>query len=482
MPKTTGRGRIELLCAVLLSVCALRCGRSDEARSTSAIAVPEPSGSGDQATQATQRGASRGEIDTRAASTPNDGGAAGSDASIPCDVANILGVHCQPCHATEPRFGAPISLTSLSDLRADDRGSPVYELANARIHATDETKMPPASMAALSADDLMTLGNWLQASAPAGAGCADDVGATDAAMPPASGSSGGSGGAQSTPIEYDDPELKCYRFTAFASPLDKSVPYSVPTTPDYYVAFTTNAPWEGTQYIRSFRAVIDDARVLHHWLLFEMPAGGEEGVQEDALGAHPEGTMINGWAPGGSDTYFDPDVAMQAGQRYLLQLHYNNNTGAPVDDASGVEVCVTPQVPTHVAGLSWLGTDAIAGTSAMGVCTPMTDQDIHLIYAEPHMHLKGTHMKVVLDRADGTEEVIHDMPFDFQYQHSYIMDVAIHPGDSLTTTCTYSEFAVFGPGSNDEMCYFFSIYWPAGALRSDGLGTALHGVDSCIDL
>ena len=87
-----------------------------------------------------------------------------------------------------------------------------------------------------------------------------------------------------------------------------------------------------------------------------------------------------------------------------------------------------------------------------------------------------------MTRAGGQTETIHDEPFDFDYQHSYVKDVVIKPGDSLTTTCTYSGPAVFGKGTNDEMCYFFSIYWPAGALSSFGLGTVIHGANSCIAL
>src|SRR5689334_5225316 len=59
-----------------------------------------------------------------------------------------------------------------------------------------------------------------------------------------------SGGARNTPVSYDDPDLKCYKFTAFESAADRSAKYSVPTTPDLYVSFNMRAPWSGTQYIK----------------------------------------------------------------------------------------------------------------------------------------------------------------------------------------------------------------------------------------
>jgi hypothetical protein len=30
------------------------------------------------------------------------------------------------------------------------------------------------------------------------------------------------------------------------------------------------------------------------------------------------------------------------------------------------------------------------------------------------------------------------------------------------------------------MCYFFTISWPAGALKSTGVGTIIHGQNSCM--
>ena len=55
------------------------------------------------------------------------------------------------------------------------------------------------------------------------------------------------------------------------------------------------------------------------------------------------------------------------------------------------------------------------------------------------------------------------------------------PGDKITTTCTYSSPARFGKATSDEMCYFFSIHWPAGALSRQSLGSIIHGPNTCID-
>ena len=291
------------------------------------------------------------------------------------------------------------------------------------------------------------------------------------------------GSASNKPIDYDDPQLKCYKLTAYGSVADKSQKYSVPSTPDLYVAFNVKAPWTGRQYIRSFRALVDNKAVLHHWLLFRQLMGGAEAIMPNALGAHPDGEMLHGWAPGGDDMFMDKDVGMEvpANSVFQLEMHYNNRTGAPTPDASRVEICVTPTPPQNLAGLSWVGTDLIAGASATGTCTPQTTKPIKVISASPHMHKKGRHMKVTLTRASGGVEIIHDKPFDFDYQQGYLMDFTINPGDKLTTTCTYSGPSYFGKGTNDEMCYLFSIHYPVGTLRKANLWQIIHGPNTCID-
>jgi hypothetical protein len=418
-----------------------------------------------------------------AGSKSDPGGGAGGGA-IPCNVAKIIQTNCSSCHGDMP-VSADFSLTKAEHFQgpaSSDDTMKMHAMALTRITATDTKKRmpPPSSKAQPSEADLKVLSDWLKGGAKAGEACADTGTASDAGVKP---SKGGSGGAHATPVEYDDPLTKCYPLKAY-SKTDRTKPYNVPTTPDFYVAFNVKAPWQGKQYVRSFRSIIDNGPVLHHWLLFKQPAGGAETVTENALGAHPEGQMLYGWAPGGDDMWLDPDVGMEVDGSvlYQLEMHYNNKTGSVKQDASGVEMCVTPTKPEHVAGLSWVGTDNINGTQAVGRCAHSSQAPIHLIAAQPHMHVKGKHMKVTLTRKAGGTEILHDQPFDFEFQKSYIMDKTLMPGDVMNTTCTFSAPSSFGKATTAEMCYFFSIHWPAGALSSFGLGTIIHGANSCMDL
>jgi hypothetical protein len=406
--------------------------------------------------------------------------------SVPCDVAAIVSAHCAECHGDPLAYGAPMPLLTLADFRAAAHSNAdrrVHQLIPERL-APDDTnrKMPPTSKPPLSDDELETLRSWAADGAEAGSpGC--DIHAPESVpveeLPPGE---AGSGGAHVTPIEYDDPDMECYKLVAFANG-DKDKKYTVPANAtDSYIDFYYKTPWEGVRYTRAIKIITDNKAVIHHWLLFNNQSPGNDGIAQAGLGTHgSDEELLYGWAPGASPLYLDPDVGqkLEGGSGFTLEAHYNN-PGDDADDASGAELCVTSKVPVHEAGLSWVGTDLILGsTSASGTCDPQ-DQEIHLIAAQPHMHKLGKHMKVVVNRADGRQEVIHDEDFSFENQRYYPLNVVLQAGDTMTTTCDYSASAIFGRGTSQEMCYFFSLHWPAGALTSFGLGGFLHGGYSCL--
>ena len=296
--------------------------------------------------------------------------------------------------------------------------------------------------------------------AGSGAGSAG-MGAAGAGVPP------GTSGIVNQPINYNDPELECYELRAHQGS-NLMQPYMVGVVADRYIRIPFDAPWDGTVYARSFRVLTDNAQVIHHWLFYDNTSGGQQ--------------LVHGWAPGGSDAYFTPDIGMQLKDgAYSIEYHYNSQDPSATD-ASGVEVCVTPTAPEHVATISWLGTDAIFGASASGTCDPTSNERVRIIGATPHMHLKGTHMKVV-KQGTGGDMVLHDMPFDFDLQRGYPSDIWVEPGEKIVTTCTYNAPSTFGPGTNDEMCYWFAVHYPAnGLVDGGGLGSAIHGPNTCLGL
>lgn len=408
---------------------------------------------------------------------------------VPCDVAQIVTTKCTGCHQTTPKIGAPMPLMTHADFHAvafSDKTKKVYQTIPGRLDPVDPTKrMPQPPLDALTMPEKQTFNTWLSAGAPAmmmGAGACEikvtELG-TVAGPGPGAMPSTGSGGAHVTPIEYNDPEMTCHKFLTHARG-DKTKPW-MQGRGEQYINFDFKAPWTGTQYMRAAKISNDpNSTVIHHWLLFKLSGPVTDGAANTGSGIHPSATLVHAWGPGASPIYLDPDVGvlLESDVGYQLEAHFNNATSTPGADSSGAEICVTTKKPDKVAELVWVGSDSIAGTSATGRCAPRGPFPIKIIAAQPHMHKLGSHMKVTVNRAGGMAEVIHDKDFAFDSQIYYVKDIVLNQGDTMTTTCSYSGFASFGMGTSSEMCYFFSLAYPAGSLRAGS--SLIHGPATCM--
>jgi hypothetical protein len=363
----------------------------------------------------------------------------------------IIDANCTSCHGKEPKFGAPMPLVSAMDFRvaAPNSATSVGQRVLARL-ADEQRPMPPPPNARLSPADRAVVEQWLNAGAP--------VGSCGSANPDP-----GAGG----PDDSSDPlppDVTCYRLTARASAAGEK--YSVPTTPDLYQCFQYAPPWgdKKVQVVR-VRPIIDNDKVLHHWNLYNVPDKVSDGANGSCSGAHPNAALISGWAPGGKTLALENDVGLRVEPGgFSLEMHYNNSLGSGQLDASGTEVCVTEKLRPKEAAVHWLGTQLLNKLTATGTCVPFNFGPVTIISSSPHMHLQGRHMKTVINRKGGGTEVLIDKPFDFNTQISYPTPTVIHPGDTLSTTCTFATPTPFGPGTNEEMCYNFVLAYPAGQL------------------
>jgi hypothetical protein len=310
----------------------------------------------------------------------------------------------------------------------------------------------------------------------AGAGASANDGSVAASTGGASGSSGvgagghlstaggpangGSGGGSPTPPA----NAQCYQVTARAAAAGGK--YSVPTTPDLYRCFNYAPPWGAKKVqVVSSRPLIDNSRVLHHWILYNTTGTVTDG--SNGACSHPGATFITGWAPGGQPMEMPADVGLGVhGAGFSLEMHYNNTVGEGELDASGVELCVTEELRPKEAAVHWLGTVSLNKLEATGTCTPANQAPVTILASSPHMHLQGRHMKTVIHRKAGGTETLIDQAFDFNTQISYPTPATINPGDTLTTTCTYAKPTPFGEGTNEEMCFNFVTAYPAGGLAS----------------
>ncbi|MEZ4469058.1 MAG: hypothetical protein R3F60_18840 [bacterium] len=397
--------------------------------------------------------------------------APGTD-EIPCEIEQILTPRCGTCHSEALRFGAPIRLDDLATLRGpalSDRARPLHTLLAERMeHATRPMPPPPNPLAPPA--EIEAIRAWSDAGAPAGAACGaepDPPPDVDPTPPP-----------PALDCEYDL-ELKAHG-GFFA---EDEAPFHVPLETDHYECFYFRPPWDGDVHGLSFAPIVDDDRVLHHWLLYvQEGAGFGDGDHDPCVGRHDNAELVAGWAPGGGENVMPPDVGLHLpGNRshlFVLEIHYNNQAGhADALDRSGVRLCATSTRRPNTAGMHWLGTENLlmvfAGShDRTGTCRPRLNSPVNILSSTPHMHRRGRHLKTEIVRANGGgREILIDAPFDFENQVLHDTPATVYPGDTLETTCTFEHeggIIGFGPGTNDEMCYNFVVAWPYGALSTGG--------------
>ena len=394
---------------------------------------------------------------------------------IPCDVQKVVASKCAECHQGEGKFGAPMPLESQDDFhQKSDDGRAYHEVALARVTGKEKPMMPPASHA-LTADEKSKLVAWLTEEAPE---------STESC----------SGSKPSADSSTDEEEVVDCDIEMELRAGSEGKPFTVPTTPDYYHCFYFKPDFAAGTLGKGFLPLIDNEQVIHHWLLFvKDDATKKPGTSEQCTGVNPGATLIAGWAPGGQSTTAPKDVGIQLPRGpnviYQLELHYNNTVGPSATDKSGVKLCATTKPQKQEAAIHYLGSENILilpGTTGTAGSTCRPKGPVTLLSVNPHMHKTGAHAKMVINRKNGTQEVYHDAPFSFESQINYRKTAVLEAGDTITSTCTFkndtSSIKVFQEGTNDEMCYLFTLAYPVGAMDtgSDLLGVGLPGPNRCM--
>jgi hypothetical protein len=436
---------------------------------------------------------------------------------------------CKACHDGKGTAGTPMGLMTYEDFRAPSHSNPsipVYQMVEMRVH--DAVKpMPMSGM--LPASDLAVIDAWVNAGAP-DCGFAHATGATAGTSGAATGGAGGAPasttGATSTgaagagtsasadylspdgtyfikeppgslPVGPDAPDAEfCFNLVAHNTqmplPMDPSE-FQVAAR-EFYHQFDFKVPYTQTMVALSMKPIVDNSKVLHHWLLFHIQSDtGTDGANEDEIGLQIGKELVSGWAPGGNVPELPVGVGVEMpkpGGFMTLEIHYYNSTGTTQPDRSGVRMCMTSKIPANVATLTWLGTEninipAMAQGTATGTCTPgTTSADIHLVYASPHMHKLGSHMKTVINRKGGGTDVVVDQAFAFSDQRTYPTPFVVHAGDTLTTTCTWMNNTPatvnFGTSTTAEMCYNFVYSYPAHSLPNPAGGGIEGSTNMCL--
>ncbi|AKF07469.1 hypothetical protein DB32_004618 [Sandaracinus amylolyticus] len=393
---------------------------------------------------------------------------------LPAHVQAIVDARCGGCHSDPPQFSAPMSVLSYEAMHAMAVTSPsrrVFELVGDRIH--DEARpMPPGEQ--LPAEELAVLDAWIAAGAPAGQGSTDDAGAPMQAPI----------GPEHLPCEVT------HEFRAHA-PGAMDAPYELaPAAGNTTMCFAFASPFTDVEQGTAFAPIIDDPRVLHHWIIFgatALPEGIEPGDAWECGTALNQGSQfLQGWAPGGRNSVLPDTMGRELPGStgfVVLQVHYWNVAGyGDVRDRSGVAMCSTQTAREHEIGTSTLGSLAIAipprarGHEVVGRCTPAITAPVTVVGSGLHMHTHGVSIRTEVLRGGSEADVVMlaDEPhWDFNAQTGWIPpggSLVINPGDVLRTTCVYDNPTdapiYFGERTEDEMCFNFVSAYPAGALAN----------------
>lgn len=464
MPRLLDSGPWALLFSIALGACTPSDG--------GALGETDGCATGCEGDEASD-GSADGSDGADGADGSDDGDDDGPAASgIPCEIQQILADDCGECHGDPPIYGAPMSLHDYDAFQVpagSDVSRSVWEVALERI---DDPQRPMPPFDEMATDHRDALRSWLQAGAPR----SDEAGTCD--LDPVD--PGEPVGPDALPCEVT------HTFTAHADASTEAFHVPEQGADNLYQCFTFQSPVaEGTQ-ATAWAPIIDDERVVHHWILYR-----SETPQPDG-GVGPcnmpgDAKFVAGWAPGGKNFHMPEGVGLELGgpdDSYILQIHYHNTAHhADSFDATGVAFCTADEPQPQTAGIITLGSvwlDIPPGAEAhdeSGVCpswiTSFMPEPLNVIAAFPHMHQLGQsfHTDILRGGSEDAVEPLTDVPaYNFENQEFYAYDppVQIMPGDAIRTTCTYDnpyDFPVrFGEGTEDEMCFNFVMAHPIEAV------------------
>lgn len=422
-----------------------------------------------EGTHETEESAGPGDTDTegQGALGPLDG-----SVTFYRDVQPILEQHCRAsCH--EPGTIAPFSLTSYEE------AWPMRELIAAAVQART---MPPwfasddcadyVGDRSLSDAEIQTLITWADEEGPMGR--PEDYVAPTAPDRP---------GLSRVDVSLQLPE-----------------PYEPQRQPDDYRCFLLDWPEQETTFITGFKAVPGNTNIVHHVITYAVDP--EQVAEFEALDeAEPgpgytcyggpgatesdwtAGRWIGAWAPGGegSDLPAGTGLRMEPGSKVVVQVHYNSQASDGQPDQTQVQYKVDASVENEAHMMLWADPQWLYGSMDIPAGAPST---VHSFAHDPtqvmsfltdvipenapfyihnvahHMHKRGVRGLQTIERADGSNECLLELPrYDFDWQSGYRLadPIRFEPGDTLHLECEWNnedndQDVNWGEGTEDEMC------------------------------
>lgn len=395
-----------------------------------------------------------------------NGGGAASALTYYADAKPILDAKCVNCHV---KGGiAPFALETYEQVLAQK---------SAIVGAITSGSMPPWPPAndcntylgdrSLTADQIATLKGWAEA-----------------------GGAEGDAKAAAPPIAVDTQTLSRVDRT-----LMMPAAYTPQILPDDYRCFIVDWPDTETTHVTGFGVHPGTPAIVHHVIAYlatpdkvadyEALDAADPGPGYTCFGGPGTGraAWIGGWAPGalGADMPAGTGIEIPPGSKVVIQVHYNTSTSPPVADQTGIVLKLDKSVEKKAVVLPYANPAWLAGSMTI----PAHSMDAtHTYSADPslfaailsggavtagqpltvwaaglHMHTLGTHATTAIQRANGDEECLLDIPsWDFHWQGSYALakPVTLEPGDQISLECHWNNTGdsdvSWGEGTHDEMC------------------------------
>lgn len=311
------------------------------------------------------------------------------------DISPILQSHCVSCH--QPGEIGPFSLTSYADAK---------RRAKTMLREVDAGRMPPWSAdpayghfkndQRLTDNEKAVVRAWVAADCPEG-----DAAEMPTALPLTNG----------------------WRLGQPDCVLEMQEPFTVPERGVIkYQYFMLDPKFTENRWVRAVEIRPGNRSVVHHALIQMVPKGKESPMSIGTLESQILATMTPGSPP-----WTMPDgmaKAIPAGCRLRLVVHYSP-TGIEQTDRTSVGLYfaqpdnVRKEVATRLIDAEDLVIPAHDSNFRVERSMRMT-QDVLLLSMFPHMHLRGKSFRYEAVFADGTSEVLLNVPnYDFNWQHRY---------------------------------------------------------------
>jgi hypothetical protein len=390
----------------------------------------------------------------------------GADAPVTFnkDVLPVLQNNCQGCH--RPGEVAPMSLMTYTEARP---------YAKAIKNAVATGKMPPwfadtsvghfKNDKTLSADAIRVLTAWADGGAVEG----------DAKDKPAARTFNNGWNIK--------PDIIVEMPKAFELPAKGTINYK-------FVVVKTN--FDRDMWVSAAEMRPGNSEVLHHGKVWVRPPGSqwmakavpgeayENETQRDIIGrnAGEEGNDILGkFNPGLGAQNFDVEGSAKfipKGSDLVFELHYTTNGKNPTSDASKVGLVLAKNPPARRYFFN-------PGPTALNLAIPAKDgnaevvseitveQDMKLVYAQPHMHVRGKDFEMRLIYPTGESETILKGKWDFEWQMGYefAKPIVMPKGTRMVAISHFDNSAnnrynpdpstkvIWGPQNWDEMSNVF---------------------------